>query len=591
MNTISAGNTTSAKSVSVDKPQLAHSVRNGLFCALALAAAVVISNPSADMPFLDEFSYDKTALEFARTGNMVYNGWATAMLGWQVPWGALFIKLFGFSFTGMRLSMLPLAMLSVFLFHQILRRFGVSAQNSVMGALTLGISPVFLPMATSFMTDVPGLLVILACIYMCQRAVAATSDRVALLWLCTAAAVNVAGGTVRQIAWLGALIMVPSTGWLMRRRKGMKVAAVLLFLFAFAGVEVCMHWFARQPYSVPEQIIAGPIHARMLVHLGAQLLKVLFCLLLVISPISVAWLSTGWRFDRNARRQFLGAMVLLLFAGIGLYARGILDGWLMPWLTPLIASQASQVSGFLGMTSATITLWTRIALSLLVIAPAIVLVEQIAAQNPNKMRSIDFQADSWREIGWIVCPFSLSYLLLLFPRATFSHVQDRYLLGLIPLVIIVLLRLFQERVSDKMPLISLITLGVFGAYSIAGTYSIFAWSRAMVNATQVLQDSGVPRTSFEAGLADDGWVQIQGGGHVNDPHILVPAGAYHEDLDELRIPPPCRYEFSKFMPAITPKYFIIDSPMSCLASTKFPPVHYTTWLPPFHRFIYVQQLK
>ena len=200
------------------------SIPYGLFCALAMAAAVLISNPSADMPFIDDFSYIKSALDFAHTGRFIYNGWAVEILGWLIPWGALFIKLFGFSFTGMRLSMLPLAMLTVFLFHQILRRFGVNAQNSVLGALTLGISPLFLPMAASFMTDVPGLLVILVCIYMCQRAVAATSDRSALLWLCAATLVNVAGGTVRQTAWLGALVMVPCTARLLRQRPGMKIA-------------------------------------------------------------------------------------------------------------------------------------------------------------------------------------------------------------------------------------------------------------------------------------------------------------------------------------------------------------------------------
>ena len=583
----------------IDKSHKAHTrtknqlpaTRNGLFCALAMAAAVLISNPSANMPFIDDFSYIKSALDFAHTGRFIYNGWAVEILGWLIPWGALFIKLFGFSFTGMRLSMLPLAMLTVFLFHQILRRFGANAQNSVLGALTLGISPLFLPMAASFMTDVPGLLVIVVCIYMCQRAVAATSDRSALLWLCTATAVNVAGGTVRQIAWLGALVMVPSTAWLLRRRRGMKVTAALLFLTALAGVEACMHWFARQPYSVPEHIIAGPIHAKMFVHLGAQLFKTLLCLLLVIFPVSVAWLSTARRLDRNARMRVAGAMTLLFFVAIGLYARGALDGWSMPWLTPVIAAQASWMPGFFGMASPTVTLWTRVAVSLLVIAPAVILAEQIAAQNLHKVHSTGWQAASWDEMGWILGPFSLSYLFLLFPRASFTIAQDRYVLGLVPLAIIVLLRLHQEWVAAKPPWISLATLVVFAAYSIAGTHNFFAWSRAIVKTVQVLQDSGVPRTSIQAGLASDGWVQIQDGRHVNDPRILVPAGAYRPDLDELRLPPPCRYEFSSLMPAITPKYFLIFPPMSCFAPTKFPPVRYTTWLPPFHGTIYVQQLK
>ena len=58
--------------------------RNALFCVLIVMGCALLTNPVANMPFSDEFSYDKTALEFARTGHIVYNGWATAMLGWLI---------------------------------------------------------------------------------------------------------------------------------------------------------------------------------------------------------------------------------------------------------------------------------------------------------------------------------------------------------------------------------------------------------------------------------------------------------------------------------------------------------------------------
>jgi hypothetical protein len=174
------------------------------------------------------------------------------MLGWLTPWGALFVKLFGFSFTTLRIALLPIAMATVYLLHQVLRRFGINRQNAVFGTLAVALSPIFLFMATSYMTDVPGLLVILVCIYMCQRAVAAQTDRAVLLWLCSAAIVNVAGGTVRQIAWLGSLIMVPSTAWFLRNRRGTKFTVALMWLLSLSAIIACLHWFNRQPYSVPE---------------------------------------------------------------------------------------------------------------------------------------------------------------------------------------------------------------------------------------------------------------------------------------------------------------------------------------------------
>src|SRR5258707_10118365 len=83
---------------------------DGLICACIVAACVLLTYPVAEMGFQDDWSYVRTALEFARTGHFVYNGWATAMLGWIIPWSALFIKVFGFSFTVVRLSMLPVTM-------------------------------------------------------------------------------------------------------------------------------------------------------------------------------------------------------------------------------------------------------------------------------------------------------------------------------------------------------------------------------------------------------------------------------------------------------------------------------------------------
>src|SRR3981189_1433464 len=188
-------------------PEQSHAVRNGIICACVPAAALLVSWPVAEMGFVDDWSYVKTAFVFARTGHIVYNGWATAMLGWAIPWAALFIKLFGFSFTAVRLSTVPLAMASVYLLHASLVRFGITARNAIMGALTLGLSPLFLPLAASYMTDVAGLFCILLGRHLWQRGLPAHSNRTMILWVTCAALTNIAAGRVRQIVWLGTLVM------------------------------------------------------------------------------------------------------------------------------------------------------------------------------------------------------------------------------------------------------------------------------------------------------------------------------------------------------------------------------------------------
>lgn len=576
------------------------SARNALVCALVVAAAVLVADPVANMPFSDGFSYDKTALDFLRTGHFIYNGWATAMLGWLVPWGALFIGIFGFSFNVMRLSMLPIDMATVYLFHQILRRFGLNPRNAVFGTLALSLSPIFLPCAASYMTDIPGLLVIFLCVYMCQRAVATAGDRACLYWLCSATAVNLAGGTVRQIAWLGALVMVPATAWLMRRRRGIAATGAILWVSSLLVVWAVLHWFNRQPYSVPEHIIWAPIRFMLLPHLVAQFVKTFACLLLVVFPISVAWLPTARGLDRKTRRRVAAALALLVPLWAIAYAVGRIDTWLMPWLMFLLPEQSSLVPGMFG-TPAAMVLWVRFAISLVVIGTAALGAVQLAVPKPATAALVPGHALSWKDTVWILLPFSASYLLLLVPRGAFDQVQDRYLLGLVPVAIVFLLRIFQERVNASLPAISLYMLALFAGYSVAGTHDFFAESRAQVRAVRMLESAGVPRTSIAAGFPDDGWVQIQNGGHINEPRVQVPAGAYDPDPATARfIPEKCLNGFTKFAPIIAPKYFVFfpwfknppyPPPAWCFGPTTFPPVRYTTWLPPFHGTLRVEQLR
>lgn len=577
--------------------------RNALVCVLTVMVCALLTHPVANMPFSDEFSYDKTALEFARTGHILYNGWATAMLGWLIPWGALFVRVFGFSFTGMRLSMLPIDAATVYMFHQILRRFGINSGNAIFGTLAFALSPIFMPSAVSFMTDIPGILVIFVCLYMCQQAVKVASDKVALIWLASAVFLNVAAGTVRQIAWLGALVMVPSTAWLLRQRRGMKAAGVVLWGLTCIAVPILLHWFSSQPYSVPEHVIWARITWMTFPHLAAQLVKMALCLLLLILPLSVAWLPSARELSRAARLRIGGILTLFVAFELLANALGRMDTWLMPWLMYLLPEQSSLRPGMFGTPPGAV-LWMRFAISFFVVAVTMIAFERELERKPPrsangaKLLIAASPGTSWHEVAWILGPFSLSYVLLLMPRGAFDLIQDRYMVGLVPSILVVVLKLYQDRIGPRLPAVSIAMLVLFAAYSVAGTHDFYAECRAQVRAIQTVEDSGVPRKAIQAGFASDGWIQIEDGGHINEPRIKVPSGAYNPKSFS-KVPEGCRDGFTNFAPVIDPKYFILfpwfknpsDPPPSwCFVRASFPPIDYTTWLPPFHESLYVKQL-
>jgi hypothetical protein len=304
----------------------------GLLCALIVGFCAMLSRPFVDMGVYDDWSYIKTATDFARTGHILYNGWATAMLGWQIIWGALFVKLFGASFTAVRLSTLPVAMVTVYLFHEILRRFGISERNAMLGTLTLGLSPPFLFFSVTFMSDIPGLFCIVLCLYLCQRAIQAQSDFHTVIWLLIAGLTNTVGGTVRQIAWLGVLVMIPCTGWILRKRHGALLATVLVWAVGLAGIYLSLHWFLQQPYSIPEKLIQAPVTPRAVLHLLRQMSRVAFSLPLLTLPVLIAWLTAG---SFRSRKRIAALSIGLLSIGAFLLILGRhhnLDPYLAPWL-------------------------------------------------------------------------------------------------------------------------------------------------------------------------------------------------------------------------------------------------------------------
>lgn len=564
---------------------------HGLICCAIFLFCFLIAWPFAEMGFVDDFSYVKTAEVFARTGHIVYNGFATPMLGWQMAWGALFIRLFGFSFTAVKLSTLPVALAAIFLFHAVLLRFGVAGRNAILGTLTLGLSPLFLPLAASYMTDVPGVFVILLCLYCCQRAIASLSSARSIAWLCLAAAFSLAGGTARQIAWLGVLVMVPCAGWVLRRRRGVLPATVLLWAGSMVGVLACLHWFAHQPYSIPESIFSSQRlhHGNGLVSVTSQFSGALLCLLLLIFPLLAA--SLLWRPRLKGIKPVLLAGVLLLWV--------VRIGSALPWIPHVLMSEFSAANGS-GINarpdqSFELPVSGRIGLSLLVMAAAALLAIRLRAEagrergdhtDEPKLRN-----EGWYEMLWLLGPFTVAYLVLLLPRAWFECILDRYLLELMAVAIILFISAYQRWIGPRLPAICVLILSVYAALAVAGAHDWFAWQRARLAAIDEVRASGVPRTSILGGFDYDGWTQIKDGGYINDPRIQTPVGAWDSRPLLSGFAKECHLGFIDYTPVLQPKFVVAPDSSTCLLPSQYPPLSYRAWLPTFGRIIEVWRLE
>jgi hypothetical protein len=558
--------------------------------------AALLTRPFVESGLIDDFSYVKSAFVFADTHRLVYNGWATATIGWQIAWGGIFAHLFGHTYTAVRIANFVTSFATVWIAQAALRRSGLSRRNAAIGALALALCPLFLPMSVSFMSDISGLFSILVCYYCCLRALQSEEDRHVLAWLVAASLLSIVGSTARQIAWMSPLVMAPSAAWLLRRRRGVLPVATVLWLLSAVVMLGSMRWFAHQPLSVPEGVIQGAINAKSFRELLGNITAAIVCLLFMLVPLLAAWTAKRLR-TVQVGIVAVGTLIVAFLVRF-LTAHGMEKGW-APWTGDIldkIGMLGYRNAWTLGIEPSPFALWARVLLSLVVIA--FTLWFTFAIIDNFRKGSEQNEVITWRSLLIFTLPFLATYFLLLCPRAMWGIVIDRYLLPPIAFGILFLLRMSQERIGPRLPVVSYVLLGLYALFAIAGTHDWIAMHRARVEAVQRLQSQGADRLQIEAGYQIDGMAQIDRAGAVIDPRVHYPAGMDTHPWSLSDLTHGCREILNPHTPALRPHYFLSASETepsltpgeaACLVPSSEQPQVYTTWLPPFHRRVYILQ--
>jgi hypothetical protein len=569
--------------------------RPAIFCALTLAFCTLATYPFVEMAQCDDFAYVLSAKTLAETGHIVYYGWASAMLGWQLALGALFIKLFGFSFTTTYASMLLIALATTFFLQRTFVHLGLREANASFATLTLVLSPLFIPLSFSFMSDISGLFAIVLCLYFCLRAIESPIRSHATAWLITAIVSNAILGTARQTGWLGLLVIVPSTCWLLRRRR--------LPLFLLAGIwSLCvvfvfasLHWFSRQMYSTVESF--EPVHLDRDHLFNATTLAV--CVILeaafFLAPILIAFILPFVRY--NKRLMYVALAGVIVFCTYFLIRPD--SYWAGVILAPALNSPGNYLTarGILelpdiGLRPAVLQPTARVVITVICYFSAFAFFAVLFTRNSGLVRPPEAQLSkiSLREMLLLLGPFAIAYCVFLSFRVFSGFVFDRYLLPLFVVFAVIAVRFYQERVSPRLPGIAYAALVLFAAFAVAATHDMFAANRARLAATEQFRKAGLPRTDFYGGFPYDGWTQIEARGYVDSDGILTPTGVSHYTRGRSKFKP-CGYWHAKYYSAIKPDYVLSYDNSTCGdAQDRFAPVPYHLWLPPFSGEIYTRSV-
>jgi hypothetical protein len=559
-------------------------------CALTLPLCALAIRPVVEMGVMDDWSYIRTVQALAHTGHIVYNGWSAPILGWQLYLGALFARLFGFTFTAIRLSTLPVAMVTAYLTQRTLVRAGIRDWNATIGTLALVLSPVFLSVTFSFMTDISGLFCIVLCLYACLRALQAKTDKAALAWIRFAAISNALLGTVRQIVWLGFLVMVPSTLWFLGRRAHFLFAGSLLYVFCLAIIFASLRWFHKQPYSVPEPLVRGQVNIRVFLLICKNMIAAVLETALLLLPILLMFLPSFPRRNRRATVLLALAIAICVLFGLLMPHRPGMSRLLAPFLRNSVTIHGfMNAKPFHGERPAILGPGIRLLLTTLVVVCTLSFFAFLFTRHRNQIstsRAVGLVPVSWYSLGVLLVPFTLAYFVLLFPRAATNEFFDRYLLPILMFAIIAVLRVYQEQIQPRLPAATLIPIAIFAAFGIAGTHDSFALLRARVALADELLSDGVPPTAIDGGFEYNSLTQIELKHFINDPKIpILPGDFFYPSVKKSY--GVCAPILVDNYPVLSPRYGMAYDPTVCLGEAGFAPVTYRTWLGPHSNTIYI----
>jgi hypothetical protein len=198
-------------------------------------------------------------------------------------------------------------------------------------------------------------------------------------------------------------------------------------------------------------------------------------------------------------------------------------------------------------------------------------------------------AISWQKLGVLLGPFSAAYLF--FVVMAFA-IYDRYFLPLFAILLLVLVRFYQEKQKARLSWACILLIVLFAGFSLAGTHDDFALSRSYVATAAEIRSSGVPATDLLGPQALEGWAELEKVGYPQPTTVPKAASVFEPGQS---VPANCDKNLYFLIllgrtPSIRPAYAVSPNPQECGGQIAFPPVEYGTWIAPRTNWMYAVRL-
>ncbi|MEK7643932.1 MAG: glycosyltransferase family 39 protein, partial [Patescibacteria group bacterium] len=247
-------------------------------------AQFLFISPVGEFALNDDWVHTEIARHWADTGEFRMIPFAGPTFYLPIIYGAALIKLFGFSFTILRLSTLAFSLATIIVFYFFLNKISDRPKLAFLGTLALWLNPIFYNLSFTFMTDIPALFFIIVSVYLYYTGFENKNK----LWLFGAGLLAVAGFFIRQtnILVLGAAGILALT-----QTKNIPFKSILWIfgvpLLAWAGIYYFLFSRDLLPLAGADHLIFDP--TKLLKHSIWWLWYAVPYLGLATAPLFAGW--------------------------------------------------------------------------------------------------------------------------------------------------------------------------------------------------------------------------------------------------------------------------------------------------------------
>ena len=530
-------------------------------CCLVFLACIAIAGPFANSAFDDDWSYSHVAFQLAQTGHFHYDGWGSPSIVFQSVLAAIGIRIFGFSFNLLRFVSLPFSLAFVLLSYQLGRKIGLTQHFALFAALIVATSPLFIPLASTFMTEPYACCFSLLCIYAALSSADAPDSFGAKKWLWILAASGILGGSDRQTVWTAPIVLIPYLLWKRSSDRNFKVHGVFALAVCLISLVLVVHNFSP-PYA-PTSLSHDELLSIFVKNAFAAAFRVAGVLTVSAMLSLPAFFCAQKIWKKLTARQLAVITLVCLIAVCVLRLR---PTGIVPYLGNIITVSGVLSAGTEGLGLKPLLLTRPIQYGLTFIVLFVVaLWVFLLWRKQLRMRLSNSSIV-------VLLLFTCAYIPLMIPGGLTHFIYDRYALPLLPLIVICVLLSIQSA-ATKIPIAAYLCLSVFAGYAIVTTHDYFATLRARAAAADTLEKRGVPRRLFSIGFEHDGWTQVQLTGKIKPTIFGVRPGEN------------TKYWFWSYTPVIQPKYVAVGFPATDRVQNEILQIPYTTWTKPFRRKI------